>query len=114
MVSLEVKLGELSTDLFMCLAVSSLSGGMQDLDCITWDLSLWRMGVVVVAHRLTCSVACEVLVSQPEIEPESPELQGEFPTTGPPGKSLEWIFERLFNPRSQCYLVNTAWTLELK
>ena len=58
--------------------------------------------------------ACEVLVFQPEIEPESPELQGEFPTTGPPGKSLEWIFERLFNPRSQCYLVNRAWTLELK
>ena len=29
-------------------------------------------------------------------------------------ESFQWTFERLFNPRSQRYLVNRAWTLELE
>ena len=42
---------------------------------------------LVVAHRLSCPVACGILVPQPGIKPMSPALQGRFLTTGPPGKS---------------------------
>ena len=38
---------------------------------------------------LSCSIACEILVPQPGMEPESPVLEGGFLTTGPPEKSLE-------------------------
>ena len=31
-------------------------------------------------------MACVILVSQPEVKPVSPALQGELLTTGPPGK----------------------------
>ena len=40
-----------------------------------------------VAHGLSCSSACGILLPQPGIEPVSPALQGRFLTTGPPGKS---------------------------
>ena len=40
----------------------------------------------LVVCGFICSVACVILVSQPEIRPASPALQGEFLTTGPPGK----------------------------
>ena len=40
---------------------------------------------MVLAHRLSCPVACEI--PGPGIEPVSPALAGEFLTTGPPGKS---------------------------
>ena len=36
----------------------------------------------------SCSAACGILVSRPGTEPVSPELEGRFLTTGPPGKSL--------------------------
>ena len=39
------------------------------------------------ACRLSCPTACGILVSQPEIEPSSPALEGGFLTTGPPRKS---------------------------
>ena len=45
------------------------------------------MGSVVAACGLSCSVASGILVPQPVIEHESPALQDEFLTTGPPGKS---------------------------
>ena len=48
-----------------------------------------RAGSVVVAHGLSCPVACGILVPRPGIEPVSPALQDGFLTTGPPGKSLE-------------------------
>ena len=35
-------------------------------------------------------MACGILVPRPGIEPASPELQGGFLTTGPPGKSPHW------------------------
>ena len=44
------------------------------------------------AHRLSCPEAWGTLVHQPEIEPMSPPLEGRFLTTGPPGKSQQWIF----------------------
>ena len=47
---------------------------------------------LVVAHGLSCSTACGILVSRPGIEPASPALQGRFLTTGKPGKSHWQIF----------------------
>ena len=40
-----------------------------------------------MACRLSCSIACGILVPQPGIEPASPALQSRFLTTGLPGKS---------------------------
>ena len=54
---------------------SGLSHGM-------WDFFF------VAAPRLSCSVACGIL-----IEPTSPALQSKFLTTGPPGKSQEKGFK---------------------
>ena len=42
---------------------------------------------VVVAHGLSCSMECGILVLQPGIQPESPTFQDGFLTTGSPGKS---------------------------
>ena len=44
--------------------------------------------LVVAMHGLSCSVACGILVPQPEIKPLSPALKDGFLTTGPPRKSL--------------------------
>ena len=49
-------------------------------------------GLVVVAHRLRCFVACGILGVQPGIEPVSSALPGRVLTTGPPGKSLKLAF----------------------
>ena len=43
---------------------------------------------VAVMRTLSCPAARGGLVPRPEMEPVSPALQGEFLTTGPPGKSL--------------------------
>ena len=45
------------------------------------DFSSCSMGLV------SYPVPCGILVPQPGIDPESPGLEGEFLTTGPPGKS---------------------------
>ena len=42
-----------------------------------------------VLCRFSCSKACGILSPPPGMEPASPPLQGEFLTTGPPGKSWE-------------------------
>ena len=39
------------------------------------------------ACRLSCSTDCDILVPQPGMKPMSPELEGWYITTGPPGKS---------------------------
>ena len=59
-----------SSNLFIYLALSGLICGM------------WALG-----HLGCYSMACEILVPQPGIEPMSPMLEGEFLTTGPRGKS---------------------------
>ena len=64
---------------------------------------MWLMSSVVTACRFSCSVACGILVPQPEIEPMSPELQGRFLTTGPPGKSLLLTY---FNKSNICVQVS--------
>ena len=45
-------------------------------------------GLVAAARRLSCPVACGILVPWPGIKPVSPALEGRFLTTGPRGKSL--------------------------
>ena len=87
---------------YLSLAASGLSCGI-------WDLSLWHSGVslamvpvfqstwalymqhtgsLVVACRLSCPVACGILVPRSGIELASPALEGRFLITGPLGKSL--------------------------
>ena len=44
-----------------------------------------------MAHGLSCSTAMWDLPG-PGLEPVSPALAGGFPTTAPPGKSLEGYF----------------------
>ena len=64
-------------------------------------LFIWLCLVLVVAcgislavvHRLSCPVACRILVARPGIELASPALQGEFLTTGPPGESLPQVLK---------------------
>ena len=55
---------------------------------LCWVLAAAPELPTVVACRLSCPVACMVLVPQLGVEPKSPELEGEFLTTGPAGKSL--------------------------
>ena len=43
-------------------AASDLGCSRQGLGCIVQDLFLWRVGSVVVARGLSCSVACGILV----------------------------------------------------
>ena len=84
--------------LFMYSAGSGLSCDTSDLRCRMLDLSLhWNfsllvlhglhVGSVVAMHRPSCPAACGISVPQPEIELTSPALEGEFLTTGPPGKT---------------------------
>ena len=85
--------------MYLYLATSGLSCGMQDLHDIVCSLSLqcmklstcvtWvpeHVGSVVAARGFNCSVARRNLVLHPEIKPASPALQGGCLTTGPPGK----------------------------
>ena len=44
-----------------------------------------------MAHELSCSAACGILVPRPGIKHASLALQGTFSTTGPPGKSPHFI-----------------------
>ena len=50
------------------------------------------MGSEAAAQGLSCSEAGGTLVFQPEIETESPAMQGRLPTTGLPEKSLSLLF----------------------
>ena len=44
-----------------------------EMSCVLWDLSE-PLDSVVAIPRLGCSVACEILVAWPVIEPTSPTL----------------------------------------
>ena len=72
------------------------------LTCDTWDLSLQLTDSLVAALRLSCSLACGILVPQQRIKPVSPALQG----SGPLGKSPENLLNatidkaKYFYPRS--------------
>ena len=58
------------------------------LQCVGFSYSLEHSGYLIVASRLTCPTACEILLPLPEVEPAFPAVKGGFLTTGPPGKSL--------------------------
>ena len=70
--------------IFISLAAIDLSWG-------TWGLH-W-VQTLVVAHGLSCSMACGVLVHLPGIESAASALQDGFLTTGRPGKSLSILFK---------------------
>ena len=77
-----------------CLAAAhGLLVAVAFICCRAWVLE--PMGSVAVVHGLSCPWACGILVSGPGIEPMSPVLEGRFPTTGSPRKSLG------------CYLLNS-------
>ena len=65
--------------------MSNLCCGTWDLCCILLNLLFWHLGSVVAALRLSCPMACGILVPRPGVTPTSPALQGEFLTPGPPG-----------------------------
>ena len=52
------------------------------------EVFVWCIVCLLAAHRLSCSMACGILVPWPGTEPMSPALPGRLLTTGPPGKSL--------------------------
>ena len=57
-------------------------------------------GCLITVLRLSCSVACGILVPQPEIEPKFPTLEGAFLTTAPPGKFLDrWNLQGNISPK---------------
>ena len=49
---------------------------------------------VVVAHGLSCSAACGILVPGPGLELVSPTLAGGFLTTVPQGKSRDHLSKK--------------------
>ena len=73
------------------------SGGTLQLPCAGFSLQwllllqskpLCKYASGVVAHQLSCPVACGILVPRSEIEPVSPALAGGVLTTRLSGKSL--------------------------
>ena len=64
---------------------------MLSLSCSAWVPG--RVGSAAVVFRLSCPIACGILVPGPGIEPTSPALEGRFlTTTRPPGKSQTIFF----------------------
>ena len=53
---------------------------------------LWHMGSSL-SLRLSCLVACRILLPRPGIKPVNPALGGRFSTTGPPGSLISSIFK---------------------
>ena len=75
----------------MYVTVPCLSWAMQPLSfCCTDSLDVMHRFSACNAW-LSCSEACEIPVSQAEIELTSPALQGRFLTTGAPGKSPQFL-----------------------
>ena len=62
-------------------------------------VSCCKVSVVVGPNRLSCPLACGILVPQPGIETTSSASQDRFLTTGPPGKSWEFQLSLLRNGR---------------
>ena len=62
--------------------------------------SLQCLASSVVVLELSCPMADGILVRWLGTEPMSPALEGEFLTTGPPGKSQQCsIFDKHLNDR---------------
>ena len=58
-----------------------------------------------MVHRLSCPLACRILVPRPRIKPMSPALAGRFLTPGPPGKSLPCSFGLFTLEGASCHAV---------
>ena len=58
-------------NLFIYLAVLGLS-------CNIWELLLWSTGSLAMAHGLSCSMACGILIPRTRIQPMSPTSQSRF------------------------------------
>ena len=85
------------------LSLVAASGGHSSLRCAGLSLlrpvplrstGSRRAGSVVVAHRLSCSVACGIFPDQ-DLNPVSPALAGGFLTTAPPGKPWIQVFREI-------------------
>ena len=61
------------------------------LHCNTWTLSCDVLPSLVVARRLSCLKAYEILVPWPGIDPMSLALEGRFLTSDPPEKSQHFL-----------------------
>ena len=77
----------IQTFFFFPIFIYFISLARSGLPCCTRDLSFRFTDPLVVAHGLSSSSACGILVPRPGIEPMSSALQGGFLTTGPPEKS---------------------------
>ena len=67
---------------------------------------------LLVAHGLSCPMACAILVPWPGIKPTFPALNGELLTTGPPGKSQTWLLLLLLElPPWNTQEPSAAWVL---
>ena len=73
--------------LLLLLITGSRAHGLQE-----FQLEGSRAGAqMVVPHRLSCSTACGIFPDK-RWNPCLLALKGGFLTTGPPGKSLVWVF----------------------
>ena len=61
----------------------------------SYDLQAPEHGPRVVAHRLSCPLACGILVPRSGIKPVLPALACRLLTTGPPEKSLSIFLNSL-------------------
>ena len=75
--------------------------------CGTWPPE--HAGSAVAACRLSCPVACGILVPWPGIKPTSPILEGRFLTIVPTGKSCVNLFLESLEVKA---LVNTVYAQE--
>ena len=67
---------------FFCLFVL-----LQYVSVVAFRISTSSSGIFCCSLMISCSTACQILVSRPGIQSGSPALQGRFLTTGLPGKS---------------------------
>ena len=75
---------------FVSLLLLLLILAALDLSCAVWAL-------LVAARRISCSMACGILVPLPGIKPAPPALDGRFLTTGPPGTSPDMKFSSVID-----------------
>ena len=80
--------------------------GCVGLCCDTQDLLLWRPDSLVMAHGLSCSEACGILVSQLAMGPGFPASQGGFLSIkevppGARGRALGEVILKSLQPQSK-------------
>ena len=101
----------------LCWLFDVVQGAILQWQCAGCSLGwllLWSIGFRVqghmdsalVVHRFSCPETCRILVPGPGIEPMSPALQGEFLTTGAPGKPCPRSFKeknKINKPKNYWY-----------